>query len=81
MVDLWVAITWLAISAASVVGLSAYARVTATGLGESERATFTFMDQLTLEDIYTVRSHPMLPPIAVDGLFSAAAGDVGAASL
>lgn len=81
MVDFWIAITWFAISAVSVVGLSAYAHATATYLSDSELATFVFDNQSVCEDVYFLGAHSTRPSFAVGGLTSAAAGDVGAASL
>jgi hypothetical protein len=81
MVDFGVAIAWLAISAVSVVGLSAYARTIAASLAENELAAFAFDDQFTPDHIQVVSVHAMLSSVAVGGLTSAAAGDVGAASL
>jgi hypothetical protein len=82
MVDFWVAITWLAISAASVAGLSAaYARARVTCLGDSELTTFVLDSQFVCEDVYFLGTHSTPPSFAVGGLSSAAAGDVGAASL
>jgi hypothetical protein len=80
MIDFWVAITWFAISAASVVGLSAYVRATTTGLGDIELAMFILDSQPVCEDVYFLGARSTLPPFAIDDLTRAAAGDVGAAS-
>jgi hypothetical protein len=46
MVDIGVALTWIAISAASAKGLSAFARATAMSETENELASLTVGDSL-----------------------------------
>lgn len=82
MVDVGVAITWIVISAVSVIGLSAYARAAAISGANAELASyaFAFHDMHGPEDVYAIGAHPRLPAVSVGGLTNAAAGDVDAAS-
>lgn len=58
MVDLGVALTWIAISAAGAKGLSVFARAAATNDREAELASLTFDDDSAYDDPYPIDAFP-----------------------
>jgi hypothetical protein len=61
MVDLDVAITWIAISAASAKGLAALARAAARGETDAEVAALSGEGTLTYDDLHAIVRSPCLP--------------------
>jgi hypothetical protein len=60
MVDVGVALTWIAISAVSAKGLSAFARAAATNDTEAEPASLTDDGALAHDGLHPVDARPRL---------------------
>jgi hypothetical protein len=61
MVDLGVALTWIALSAASVKGLSVLARAVARGDADAEAAALAGEGMSAPDELYWIGSSPRLP--------------------
>lgn len=63
MIDIGIALTWFAISALSVVGLSAYKRAVATDEQETELTGFPFDGWPGSLDARAIGAYPQAPAI------------------
>ncbi len=61
MVDLGVALTWIAISAASAKGLSVLARAAAMGETDAEMVALVGEGTLAHDDLHAIGGSPCLP--------------------